>query len=103
MERAGEYLSGELERFEESIAGEVAEHTQRLRRLKRARIEQIELEFDTRQAAAAGKGLQAANRRRKEQQQERTERLFEAWLEWIERHVQLEDDPFILVAAVITS
>ena len=103
VDRARQYMNDELQVYRQGIAAQISTHQQELRRLKNRRVEQLELDLVSRTEGLQGRGLKDAYRRKADQERERIDRIFSSWFEWIEHHVQLEDDPFILVAGVFTA
>jgi len=99
---ARSYMLEQLDRYQHAIAGGIAEHSRRLRELKQRRIDLLEMGFETQMQSQQPKGIREANRRKVDRERERVEKLFASWHDWIERHAQLEDDPFLLVAGVVT-
>lgn len=103
VDKARLYMNEELQTFRQGIAGQISVHQEELRRLKNRRVEQLELDLVSRTESLQGRGLKEAYRRKADQERERIDRIFSSWFDWIEQHVQLEDDPFILVAGVFTA
>jgi superfamily II DNA or RNA helicase len=98
VEKSRSFISREREQFLDEINPRLKEHSDTLRRLKRKQLDQLELQFNL---TSTG-GLKHARAQRKQDKQESINQIFSSWKKWIEQHMQLEDDPFILVAGVVT-
>ena len=95
VEKAKKWMHQRREAFEDEINGQLNRHLGELDRLRKKQHQQIELQFE------ASKQPEKIVLSRKEQKRRHIDKIFDAYLEWIEDTMTTEDNPYIQVISVL--
>ncbi|OUC15179.1 MAG: helicase [Alkalinema sp. CACIAM 70d] len=94
VQMARDYLQDQRSLFQRQLQPQLEEYRERLERLKGQHLEQLQLQFGT----VADRTIQ---QQRKRQQEDRTERIFRDYREWVELSMATESTPFIKLVTVL--
>lgn len=92
--KATTYLQSERKVFEASLAPKLKEQRERLERLQKHHIEQLELRFE------GDKRPEAIKQQRRQSELRRIEKIFKDYRDWVNLSMTTEPDPYIKLVAV---
>lgn len=97
LEKAKEILAEERESFNRESGPYLVEHQQKLSAIRDKKVRQLKLEFED--AINRGQGREFDQY---QQSKERADKDFHQYLEWIQNHIETEEEGYIQFAALFT-